>query len=346
MWIIRNTRYNLETLKFLKNLYQFKFGKYNKDVSAAAPYPPTLNIELTNKCNLHCEMCPREHPYGSQLSPGEMPTLLAKRIIDECYPYLQSVGLVGMGESLFASNLREVAEYIKSKKKTILVFISTNANFPDFIKRVTPMLPVIDTMQVSIDGIGDGYERIRKGGSFKLLDENLSRIVQPARDAGVDITLNMVVNKLNHRQMSDLMEYASEKGISYVNFNYVNLASIPEISVDYYDFFSTPEFHESLERVREAAKRHPEVEVTGLDYPGNPGIGKCPLMWNHLQVTIDGEIPPCCAKPFPKEYSFGNIKDFDGVKGVLNSKMTKTFRQTALDGKPHPFCKNCVFVNL
>ncbi len=342
--IISRTRLNADLLRFTRNLTRRAFMS-RTDASRDIPYPTTLMLELTNRCNLHCVTCPREYAYGREMSQGNMSKELAFRIVDECYPYLQSIGLTGLGETLFAPHLLEVARYIKQRKKSIVIMISTNANIPGFIDKITPLLPLIDTVQISIDGIGEGYERIRHGASFSMLVENIDRVAPLARANNVDLMFNMVITKLNYMMMPDVVRFAQAHGVRYANFTYFNLASVTDIPSDYYEFFSTPEFLEVLNQTRAAAAESPDVEVTGLDFPGNPGIRKCPLTWNHFQINFDGEIPPCCAKPFSKEYSFGNVTEA-GVLATLNSPAAKRLRACWVAGKPHPFCQKCHFVHL
>lgn len=344
--ILRRTGLNKDLFPFAWNLGRRMLGRYRKDASRRLPHPTTLMLELTNKCNLHCVMCPREHDFGKAMEIGNMSTGMAKRIIDENVTYLQSLGLTGMGETLFAPNLVEVARYAKERKKSLVIFISSNANIPDFIERVTPVLPYIDTLQISTDGVGEGYEEIRHGGSFELLDRNLRAVVPLAREHDVDIMFNMVINRQNFRQMADVMEYAAETGVSFVNLNYINLASVTALPVEYYGFFKSEEFLRELGRAKETAARLAgKVEVTGLDFPGNPGIAKCPLLWNHFQVNHDGEVPPCCAKPFSKEYTFGNVGDTPLIE-VINSPAARAFRASAIRGVAPEFCRKCHFVKL
>ena len=110
-------------------------------------------LELTNHCNLHCTTCPREYAYGNQMDRGYMPPDKAKAIIDELSPYQDSIGLTGHGETLLYPHLAEVARYIKQKKASIVTSFSTNANMHGFIDKVKPVLPYIDTIQISVDGI-------------------------------------------------------------------------------------------------------------------------------------------------------------------------------------------------
>jgi radical SAM protein with 4Fe4S-binding SPASM domain len=309
--------------------------------------PTTLMLELTNKCNLHCVTCPREYGYGKEMAIGEMPTAMAKAIVDEALPYLMSIGLTGMGETLFAPNLVEVARYIKRKRPGVVTFISTNANMPDFIERISAALPYIDTVQISTDGVGQGYEAIRRGGSFGLLRDNIAALKRLPGSAKVDVMFNMVINRRNFKEMPRVIELADEMGVRFVNFTYINLASLTSIPVSYYDFFATDEYLDVLNATRATAAAHKSVEVTGLDFPGSPGIRKCPLMWNHFQINHDGEVPPCCGKPFAKEYSFGNVAaDGQSVRTVINSERAKAFRRQWVEGKPDSFCAKCHFVHL
>lgn len=336
--IISDTRLDVNLFKFINNLRKWIFFDYKADKNI--PHPSTLMLELTNKCNLKCSMCPREHKFGENMRYGDMSADLAYRIIDQNYPYLQSIGLTGLGETLFAPNLAEVAKYIKSKKKSIVIFISTNANFPDFEKRVIPALPYLDTIQISIDGTYETYEKIRKGASFRLFLENVRKLTDLIKPFQIDTMFNMVVSKQNYLEMAAVIELAAELDIPFVNFNYINLASIPEEDASYYDFFRSAEFKEAQNKARATARKYRNIEVTGLgDFDGE-WAGKCHLIWNHFQINHDGEVPPCCAKPFSKELSFGNVKDAS-LMDVLNSDTAKKFRKSWELRQQHPFCNNC-----
>ena len=336
--ILTSIPLNKDTCKFAWNLAKRQFikGKGNK----ALPYPTCIMLELTNKCNLHCTMCPREHRFGKALSYGNMDTALAKKVIDETYPYLQSIGLTGLGETLFAPNLVEIARYIKAKKKSIVIFISTNANIPDFIEKITPVLPFVDTVQVSIDGTGAKYDEIRVGGHFEPFEANVSALVPLAEEHGVDIMFNMVVSKDNYLEVPRVVEFAATHGIKYVNFNYLNLASIPQVSEEYYRFFDSEPFKEMRSRLTGLTKKHPEIEITGLEDFFNDFSGQCGLITNHFQVNYDGEVPPCCAKPFSKELSFGNVKDRKLID-VINSERARKFRRDWYGKTPDRFCRGC-----
>ena len=180
----------------------------------------------------------------------------AKKIVDEIYPYLDSIGLTGLGETFLYPHLTEIASYIKSKKNSIVVSLSTNANLPGFVEKVKRVLPYIDTIQVSIDGIGDVYEQIRVDAKFCDMVENIRSILPLTRQYNVDLMFNLVITKENYHQMGKLIKFADELGVSYLNFNYLNLASVTEIDVDYYKFYYSEEFEQALAEAYKEVKCH------------------------------------------------------------------------------------------
>lgn len=337
------TRINYDLVRYLRN----KVGKYklHRAQATEVAYPSCIMLELTNHCNLQCATCPRQYAYGKNMDKGYMSLENAKKIVDEIYPYLDSIGLTGLGETMLYPHLTEIASYIKSKKKSVVISLSTNANVAGFEETVKTVMPYIDTMQISIDGIEEVYEKIRVGAKFELLKANLLRIIELANRCNVDLMFNMVITKENYSQMGDVIKFADEISVKYVNFNYFNLVSVTDIGKDYYEFYRTKEFEQALTNVYEMSKKYKGIEVTGLDFRDNTGLGKCPFPWDYFYITWDGWVVPCCAKPFPKLMNFGNVYA-NGVMPVLNSDKYKHFRENWIQDKCPDFCEKCHFIDL
>src|SRR5690349_25053383 len=128
--------------------------------STKVPYPSSIMLEVTNHCNLACITCPREYGFGQAMSKGTIELDKMKKVVDEVGPYIDSIGLTGLGETLLYKKLEEILQYIKSKNKGIQTFISTNAHIPGAEKYVEKLSPYLDTVQISIDGIGKIYETV------------------------------------------------------------------------------------------------------------------------------------------------------------------------------------------
>lgn len=62
----------------------------------------------------------------------------------------------------------------------------------------------------------------------------------------------------------------------------------------------------------------------------------CPLPWQHLEVSAQGEIRPCCVS----SQDIGNVNNISLNNAFYNDKMS-TLRQNFLDGKRPSGCKHC-----
>jgi radical SAM protein with 4Fe4S-binding SPASM domain len=313
--------------------------------STRVAHPSTIMLELTNHCNLACTTCPREYLYGQQMDLGKIEPERAKTVIDELWPYLDSVGLTGMGETFLYQDILEIVDYIKSKNRGIIISVSTNANFPRFIDRVSGVIGRIDTIQVSIDGLEEVYESIRKKGRFEMLDKHLRWLVKQCRSTDTTLMLNMVVTRENHHHMSRLVTYAEEVGIPYVDFTLFNLAAVTDVETSYYAFYKSAAFRSELQALDDTIRRTRKVTVTNKNFETENGFRKCPFPWTHFYICWDGFVPPCCAKPFPKEMNFGNVFE-SGVMEVLNSGSYRNFRRGWYANEAPEFCHKCHFLEI
>lgn len=347
---IKNALKRVSKLPPNKYLFLYIYNKLKHSClkltkSTRVAYPSTIMLELTNHCNLACTTCPREYDYGKAMDKGRMNVTQAKKVIDELWPYLDSIGLTGMGETFLYNDIEEVVNYIKAKNKGIIISISTNAVLPNFMEKVSPVVNKIDTIQISIDGIGEVYESIRINSSFQLLDKNLRLLSEMCRNTKTDLMLNMVVTKENFHQMPLLVKYAEEIGIDYMDFTLFNLASVTNIDSSYYEFYQSPEFLKVLSELDEVINETPNVNVTNRNFKTDNSFQKCPFPWTHFYICWNGFVPPCCGKSFPKELNFGNVFE-SNVMNVLNSDSYRKFRTLWYDNKTPEFCHKCHFIDI
>lgn len=313
--------------------------------SKKVAYPSTIMLELNNHCNLACTTCPREYDYGKAMDKGRMDMTRAKEIIDEMWPYLDSVGLTGMGETFIYKEIEEIVDYIKEKNKGIIISVSTNAVLPNFIELVKKVIGKIDTIQISIDGLNEVYDSIRINADFNELDENIKLMSKLCAGTTTDLMLNMVVTEENHHQMGELVTYADKSGVKYMDFSLFNLASVTDIDQSYYDLYKSEVFLKSVGVLNDSMKTVKSVEVLQRNFKTENSFQKCPLPWSHFYISWDGYIPPCCAKPFPKELNFGNVFS-NKVIDMLNSESYQQFRTMWYANETPDFCKKCNFVNV
>jgi radical SAM protein with 4Fe4S-binding SPASM domain len=302
-------------------------------------------LEVTNRCNLQCITCPREYNFGKEMDKGEMELALLKGIIDEVSPYIDSIGLTGLGEPLLYKNLVEAVQYIRNKKNGAVITISTNAYVPGIGKTIQEVKGYIDSIQVSVDGVRDRYESIRKGATYPEFIQHVRKIREITTDTGTGIMFNMVVMKENFKEMVKVVDLAHELEIDHVCFTLFNLAAATGYEASYYRFFASAEFQEELVKLKESAKTYPGIDIALWDQHTPPGFRKCPFPWNHFYITWDGFLVPCCAKPFPKELNFGNVFQ-SGVMNCLNSRAFRDFRKMWYANETPSFCRKCHMIDL
>ncbi len=338
-------------IKYLpKNRYLF-FYLFNKikhfyfklTKSTRVAYPSTIMLELTNYCNLACTICPREHAYGKEMDKGNMDIDKAKKIIDEVFPYLDSIGLTGLGETFIYKQLEEIVDYIKAKNKGIIISVSTNAVLPNFINKVKGLIGKIDTIQISIDGLNEVYDSIRIGSNFKILENNIKILAELCQNTTTDLMLNMVVTKDNYRHMPLLVKFADKMGVKYLDFTLINLAAVTGYSTDYYKFFESKEFLDVVDELEKEILNHKNVYVTKRNFSLGNGFRNCSFPWTHFYISQDGYIPPCCAKPFPKEKNFGNVFN-DKLINILNNDDFFQWREMWYKNETPDFCQKCYYV--
>lgn len=120
----------------------------------------SLIIEPTNSCNLRCGMCPMNGVASAAIrKKGFMPFLMFKDIIDQT-PGIKRVSLNNWGESLLHPDIVKMIGYAK-KKGVEKVLLCTNGTMLDAGLSRSILAAGLDTLEVSIDGLQDSYERVR-----------------------------------------------------------------------------------------------------------------------------------------------------------------------------------------
>ena len=336
---IKNLPAGLDLLKYgLNKLHTFYLKKFN---NTRVAYPSTLMVEVTNHCNLKCITCPREYYYGSKMDKGFLQLESFKKIFDEAYPFLDSIGLTGLGETFLYKNLINIVDYIRSKSNGIIISVSINATLNNTEEIASKLVNKIDTIQISIDGLDEVYNQVRINGQFNKFIANVRKLVKLTENTNTDIMFNVVILKENYKQMASIVKFAHNEKIKYLNFAQINLVSITSLDETYYEFFDTGEFQDEFAKAKIEAEKYREIEFTHSEFSSKKGFGKCMYPWGHFYVTWAGYMPPCCAKPFPKELNFGNIFE-NKLIDVLNTNKFQEFRQTWLSGEKPEFCKKCL----
>lgn len=130
-------------------------------------YPLLVDLELSSICNLKCPMCYTiTDEFKEKVHSKFMNSELYKKIIDEIKDKVPAIRLSLRGESTLHPKF---IEFIKYAKDSGIKEISTLTNGSklelDYFKKIVDA--GIDWITISIDGLDNEYEKIRKPLKFK-----------------------------------------------------------------------------------------------------------------------------------------------------------------------------------
>jgi len=148
-----------------------------------------LNIELTNRCNLACLMCPVNRDMERERHDLEHDVF--KRLIDE-NPKLDLILMFQWGESLLVGDFYDRVRY--ATDKGIRVMVTSNGTL--LTEKVCGKLLEcgLDRITFSVDGGSETHQKIR-GFSYERLRENVERLVKMRDERGspLGIDINMTL---------------------------------------------------------------------------------------------------------------------------------------------------------
>ncbi len=290
-------------------LYRMKFRMKPK-FDIVGRFPPHLDIELSDACNLRCIMCLQGIDDGVK-GAGNMDLDLAKKMLDQgAKRGLCSIKLNWRGEPALHRDMVEIIRYAKSKG---IVDVQINTNgipfTPERIREV--ILAGLDRVIVSMDGATkETYEKLRVRASYERLRENVIAFSTIRKELGQ-------VRPFMRIQMVRMKENAHE------------VERFIEMWKPYVDDI----------RVSDVSNRG-QGDVS----PGDQvavARARCPQPWQRMIVSRDGKVLPCCSD-WGREWVIGDAtkQDLGEIwNGRKMSKLRDLLREKQLD--TFAPCENC-----
>lgn len=209
--LYNNNKEKLYEDKFFYNKFLNEYEIASKQTILKSK-PRNLMVVLSNKCNLACIMC------RAIRNKWEFPQKRLKEIKD-LFPYLERVLWQG-GEILllpyFKDLLKESLKYPNIKQAILTNFQLADEEIINLIVKNNIEL------RISIDGVKkDIYEKIRRGGSFqKLIDNiNLLNYTRKRNNTEMSLNLSVVVMRENYDKLVDFVEFAHKYDFNLITFN-------------------------------------------------------------------------------------------------------------------------------
>ena len=344
---------------FLPEAYRLPESNVRGAVSTLEPR--VVFIEVTNRCNLLCQTCPRTF---FDREPLKSLTLEEFIVIAEQFPQMQRVLLHGIGEPLLNRELPEIIRYLK--KRNVEVIINSNGTLLSRTWQENLVYSGLDEYRCSIDGAKDEtYAHIRGANLLPKLKKGLEELVRTKARLGSStprISIWCVATRENLQELPDLLRLAAHLGVPEVYLQrMVYFANEPDeqygMAREEMGIFGKFDDYQN-EVIEQCSQLSQELGVefraSGARDPRNSLAAArpsdfapwqaCLRPWTTAYVTANGNCLPCCISPFAtNDYEsliLGNLFERP-FNEIWNAPLYQEFRTRLLSEHPHQACSSC-----
>lgn len=293
--------------------------------------PKSIQLEITNLCNLRCVMCDR-WKWDKEKLQGTLSTENLFSLFDNLAEQGTQHILISGGEPLLRKDFTDIVQYIH--QKGIKLTVITNGVF--LTKEIAlPLIESDSTIILSVDGSNEEiYSRIRgRKGLFLKIIENIKNLValKKVHSKGF-ISMHFVIQKQNLHDIFSYFDLSKSLGVDTVSYGIVHGPHIPETGVGFNQENIKP-LKEAITTLISLQKKETKIQIelradlfailadeiplTTLEngllvrdlFKKNP----VPCLSLNYWALIDafGDVYPCC-------YAYFDNLDYESVKALRN----------------------------
>jgi MoaA/NifB/PqqE/SkfB family radical SAM enzyme len=325
--------------------------------SVAKGPPVCLYLEVTNRCNLLCETCPRT--FEALEPPADMSMDLFRRIVDQV-PDVRRVVLHGVGEPMLVKHLPDMIRYLKAPGRNTHVLFNTNGTLLAPKKHREIIDTGLDELRVSLDAAEAAtFLKVRGKDMFDRIVRNVSAFTNLQAALGAEkplVSLWLTGLKETVDQLPEFVRLAARIGVKEVHLQRLVFddqgfgMARPDSSL----FESTRTEEEAViaQATAIGASLGVKLDASGATEPGlslkkqadDKPWATCRRPWSLMYFTAHGRALPCCIAPFSargyENYTLGNATQTDLME-IWNSPAYQSFRTDLVGGTPPKPCQGC-----
>lgn len=240
-------------------------------------------IELTNRCNLHCQHC----FSGRHGGRTDLPLALLQRVLTEARTHgFEELSFTGGDPTVYRYFDEAVAQTVATGYRFAL---NTNGwNFAQIYTKLLPYREQLAVITLSLDGATVAtHDRLRGHGSFRRVMQAMSICVVKA----IPFSLNMVLTRHNRHEVAAIVALAAKWGARGIRFGHL----MPEPSMTQSDADLTPAERRATEdEIRQLAADSPIPVVLAPGHYTTVLFPCAPLQLQEININCHGELSVCC----------------------------------------------------
>ena len=320
---------------------------------AVAP-PLCLYLEVTNRCNLLCETCPRT--FEALEPPADMSMDLFTSIVDQAAGLKRAV-LHGVGEPMLVRDLPRMVRTLKDRG--VYVLFNTNGTLLRERRFVELIEAGLDELRVSLDAADAAtYTMVRGKPFFERIVRDVGLLTEYQRRAGVSnprVSLWLTGMKETVDQLPDFVRLAARMGVREVHLQRLvfDEAGFGMARAESSLFEATQASEQAAITAAQAigAELGVTLDASGATEPelslkqqGDSPWSGCRRPWSLMYFTAHGRALPCCIAPFSargyETYTLGDARS-QTLAEMWNGAAYQDFRNALLSNTPPKPCQNC-----
>jgi MoaA/NifB/PqqE/SkfB family radical SAM enzyme len=332
------------------------FETVGEERSRIAKAPPVcVYLEVTNRCNLLCETCPRT--FEALEPPADMSWELFTSIVDQL-PGLARAVLHGVGEPMMVKNLPRMIRYLKDRR--VYVLFNTNGTLLAPKSREELIDTGLDELRVSLDAAdAESFFKVRGKRMFDRIVRNVAEFTALQREIGAAtprVSLWLTGLKETVDQLPDFVRLAARIGVREV---YLQRLVFDDLGRGLAR--SESSLFEATQAAEEAAIAAAQklgrefgvtIDASGATEPGtslrrsaeDAPWAACRRPWSLMYFTAHGRALPCCIAPFSARdyhtYTLGDATQ-ETLREIWNGAAYQEFRGALTGDAPPKPCQGC-----
>ena len=293
--------------------------------------PLNMQIELTNYCNLRCQVCPVGTGDLSR-SPMAMDVRLFDRLMQEVGPYLLTLSLWAWGEPLLHPELAAILSI--AEKYPVATLLSTNgqnlnqARVLEAIKAFPPTYLIVAT-----DGLCDETNSVyRRGARMAPLLEGvrvLAKWKEQTHSSLPVLHCRFLAMKHNEHELPALRQFAVSNGFDMVSIRGLSIID------------SSEEAHKALLTGSDRLRAYAYSEGNRV----RRGDFVCQHAFSFPTVLADGTVV-ACEQDFNGIRPYGVFSEHRPFRSIWFSPEASAVRRVIRDDPgQYSFCRSCPYVD-
>lgn len=310
--LLKKIKYRLRHSKLFRDFLYFfpSWILFVKKISV-------ITLEISSTCNLKCPFC----PVGNRkITPAFMDIKTHHKIIDLLPKTIKIIRYSYRGDASLNRDFAKMIYY--AHLKGFKTDFSTNGMLID--KYIDELVTSgLDRIMFAIDGATqDVQSKYRIGSDLEKIKDNIRKLVDARKKSKnkfpKEIVIQVVVNRYNEHQISDLTKMAEDLGIDKIIFKTLAVSFASE-------FLKGKDIQKDFLPINKEYQRKQDVLI-------------CHFLWETV-ILVNGDVSVCCSDYYGK-YIVGNLLKENSFEKVVYGKKYNFFRKKILK-KELPICQNC-----